>query len=170
MRADWCAPPGAKAGEEVPFWIIDSSDWVNIVARAEGGEYIMVRQWRFGTRHVSLEIPGGIVDPGEEPARAAARELVEETGFVPAGPVRSLGTVDPNPAILSNRTHLFYAEGCRPATDAEKRAMDAHERIELRLVRPDELDGLIASGEISHSIMLAALLKYRSQQSTQPRP
>ncbi len=162
VRADWCADPrAAPDAAPQPFWVIDSRDWVNVVARTEAGEYIMVAQWRFGSRTVSLEVPGGIVDPGETPAAAAARELVEETGFVP-GRIVDLGSVDPNPAILGNRLHVFAAEGCRRAVEAERRDADGNEMIEVRLVPPAELDALIVEGrEIRHAPVMAALLKYR---------
>src|SRR5439155_7613513 len=80
VRGDWCRDP--RDGKEHCFFVLESVPWVNVVARTEAGEYIMVAQWRFGVRTVSLEIPGGMVDPGESPAAAAARELLEETGYV----------------------------------------------------------------------------------------
>ena len=66
----------------------------------------MVRQYRHGANRITLETPGGLVDPGETPAEAAAREMLEETGYQ-AREIISLGGINPNPAIFSNRLHAF---------------------------------------------------------------
>ena len=66
-----------RTGEIHPFYRIDAAEWVNVVALTPGGEIVMVRQYRHGSGEITLEIPGGMVDPGERPASAAARELLE---------------------------------------------------------------------------------------------
>ena len=84
-------------GEPHPFYRIESPPWVNIVALTEAEELVLVRQFRHGSRVVTLEIPGGLVDPGETPEFAGGRELPEETGYR-AGRLESLGSLNPNPA------------------------------------------------------------------------
>ena len=79
------------------FYRIDSSDWVNVVPVTPSGEIVMIRQYRHGSRSITLEIPGGLVDPGESPAVAAARELLEETGHRGAV-AEPLCAINPNPA------------------------------------------------------------------------
>src|SRR3954468_23184851 len=61
------------------FSLLECGDWVNVIPLTKDDRVILVRQFRPGTRQVCLEIPGGMVDPGEDPTTAAARELVEET-------------------------------------------------------------------------------------------
>lgn len=160
VREDTRAEPGNEARTHA-FWVLESDDWCNVVAVTEARELVLIEQWRHGQAAVSLEIPGGIVDPGEDPARAAARELEEETGFR-AGSVVPLGVLHPNPAILANRCHVFLAEGVTRAADARTH-FDATERIETRLAPLAEVDELVRSGEITHTIVIAALHLYRLQ-------
>src|SRR6476469_5123856 len=89
-----------------PRVVLDVPDWCNIIPVRKDGRIVMVRQFRFGAWQPSLEIPGGIVDPGEDPQTAAVRELAEETGYRPAR-VIALGHVHPNPALQPNRCHSF---------------------------------------------------------------
>ncbi|MGD0623420.1 MAG: NUDIX hydrolase [Thermodesulfobacteriota bacterium] len=70
-----------RRGQEHEIYLIDSLDWVNVVPLTADGEVILVKQYRFGTKGFSLEIPGGMLDQGTTLARAASRELPEETGF-----------------------------------------------------------------------------------------
>src|ERR671921_325709 len=79
IRVDRLINP--KDGVEHPRVVIEAPDWVNVIPVTEDGRVVMVRQYRFGIAENTLEVPGGMVDPGEEPARAAARELEEETGY-----------------------------------------------------------------------------------------
>ena len=65
-----------RTGDRHDFFRIDSADWVNVVPITATGEIVMVRQYRHGSREITLEIPGGMVDPGETPAQAAGRELL----------------------------------------------------------------------------------------------
>ena len=97
------------SGKEGQFDRLDCSNWVNVVARTKEGTFVLVRQYRQGTDTITDEIPGGAIDPGEDPLVAAKRELLEETGYE-AKTWKLLGVMDPNPAILSNKCHVFFAD------------------------------------------------------------
>ena len=153
LREDRCVSP--RTGAEHPFLILDTPDWVNVVALTDDDRAVFIRQFRFGRGEVTLEIPGGMVDPGEVPAAAAARELAEETGYA-AARWTPLGAIDPNPAILSNRCHTFLAEGCRRAGPA---ALDEKEDIAVEEVALAEVPGLLAGGAITHALVAVAFQK-----------
>jgi len=135
--------------------VLRSADWVNVIALTPDQRVVLIRQYRFGSELVTLEIPGGIVDPGEDPRAAALRELREETGFV-AERVVALGSIAPNPAIQRNRLYSFLAEGCVLASE---QAQDPGEDIEVELRPLAEVDGLLASGAIDHALVVVAFQK-----------
>ena len=134
------------------FYRLESSDWVNVIPLTPDDEVVMVTQFRHGSRLVVLETPGGMVDPGEEPAAAAARELLEETGYR-AESIESLGDVNPNPALFGNRLHCFVARDVR-----WEQAIQNGEREEtaVELVPRSELSAKILAGEIDSAPVLAA--------------
>jgi ADP-ribose pyrophosphatase len=139
-------------GAEHDFIVMDSPDWVLVVPITVDGQVVLVRQYRHGVRQVSLEPPGGMIDPGEPPAEAALRELREESGYA-AQRVRSLGRVSPNPALQNNWCYMFVAEGCRLDRAPQP---DRLECIEVELCRPDDIAGLIAGGRICHALAINA--------------
>jgi 8-oxo-dGTP pyrophosphatase MutT (NUDIX family) len=144
-------PPGSAAAH--PFYSIEADSWVNVVPITRDEQVVMVRQYRHGSREVTLEIPGGIVDPGEEPAAAAARELVEETGHR-AIRMRALGSLNPNPALFGNRVYTFLAEAVERVCDVMNGPL---EETVVELVPVREVPALVRSGEIDHALVIAAL-------------
>ncbi|HVP30923.1 MAG TPA: NUDIX hydrolase [Myxococcota bacterium] len=142
-----------RDGRVHDFFRIDASDWVHVVPITPAGEVVMVRQWRHGAREVTLEIPGGMVDPGETPDAAASRELLEETGYR-AERVESLGFVNPNPALFGNRLHTFVARDVERV--AEVRNEGAEETV-VELVPLVDVPRLLADGTIRHALVVAGL-------------
>ena len=142
-----------RDGTHHDFWVIDPPDWVNIVALTEDNQLVLVEQWRHGSRTVTLEIPGGMVDPGEASEQAARRELLEETGYA-SDDWQWLGEVLPNPAIQSNRCATWLARNCRLVADTH---FDTTEECVLRLEPADRAADLMRTGVIDHALVVAAL-------------
>lgn len=142
---------------EADFYVLESTDWVNTVAVTPDGRMILVEQFRYGTEALSLEVPGGVMDLGEDPIEAAERELSEETGFV-GKRSRLLGSVRPNPAIQSNQCHIVLIEAAEQLVATN---WDENEEIALTLPTVDEVYQMAYAGRITHALTLNALLLYQ---------
>ena len=142
---------------EGDFFVLRSSDWVLALPITGDGRLVMVRQYRFGTRDLSTEAPGGIVEAGEDPLLAAERETEEGTGFT-GGRAELLGTCAPNPAIQRNRCHFVLLEGVRPAGQT---APDEHEEFQILAVTPKSALTTALANPAQHSLALLALYRLR---------
>ena len=155
LRADLKISP--RTGREHEFFVMDSVNWVNVVALTPDQQIVLVEQYRQGTDTVELEIPGGIMDARDaSPEAAGCRELREETGYEGGRP-RIIGRVLPNPAIQSNTCFTILVENCRPAGPVQ---FDSGEDLITRLVPVAEAAALVAAGKIRHSLVIAALYQF----------
>ncbi len=137
-------------------FVLDCPNWCNVVPVTASNEVVMIWQPRFGTDALSLEIPGGVIDPGEQPLAAAHRELREETGYS-APSMRELGWSFPNPAIQGNRCFTFVAEGVTKTHDT---SFDDLEECETVHVPAREIAALIDEGTIAHALVVIALERW----------
>lgn len=146
-----CVDHPERSGE---FTVIECVDWVNVAALTPQRELVLIEQFRFGTAENTLELPGGMIDPGEDPVAAGVRELLEETGY--AGPgARRVATLDANPAILTNRVFTVLVED---AVRTAEPSLDEHEQISVRTVPLADVPAMIGRGEITHTVVIAGLL------------
>lgn len=143
-------------GSEREFTVIQSADWVNVIALTDDDRLVLVEQFRFGIDEFSLEVPGGVMEAGEDPVAAGLRELAEETGYAGAQ-ARLLGSIHPNPAIQSNRCHLVLVENC---TKVHELAWDEDEEIRVVATPVEEVFALARRGGITHALVLNALFLF----------
>lgn len=137
-------------------FVFGCEDWCNVIAETTEGELVFVWQYRFGTDALSLEIPGGVIDPGEAPEAAAKRELREETGYE-AESFELLSVVEPNPALQGNRCFTYVARGARLVGPT---AFDDLEDLEVALLPRERLPDLLDSGQVTHALVVVALETY----------
>jgi ADP-ribose pyrophosphatase len=147
-------------GKTGRFCILAAPDWVNIVPvlkGPDGDSFLMVRQWRHGAALITTEFPAGLVEPGEEPAHAAVRELEEETGYR-SGKLTPLARISPNPAFMTNWCSTFLAEDLTRAGD---QALDDLEDLDVLQVSAADLGRRIGTGELVNSLSLVAFFLYQ---------
>lgn len=135
------------------FHLADSPDGVTVVALTEDEEVVMVEQWRHPLRSVTLELPSGVMEPGESPEHAAARELREETGYAGDEP-RVIGASVLNPSWQTPRLYAVVVRGARRAGEKE---LDEGEDTRVRLLPLPEVRRKVAAGEIDSATTVAAL-------------
>jgi len=144
---------------ERDFVVIEAADWVNVLALTADRRLVLVRQFRYGMDDLSLEIPGGVMEPGEDPVTAGLRELREETGYT-GSRARVLASVHPNPAIQGNRCHFVLVEDAVPTGTV---AWDHDEEIEMLTAPVDEVLAWARAGRITHALVLDALFFFQPE-------
>jgi 8-oxo-dGTP pyrophosphatase MutT (NUDIX family) len=155
LRSDVKISP--RTGKEHDFFVLDSVNWVNVIAVTPDQKLVMVEQFRHGSNTIELEIPGGMMDAGEtDPVVTAVRELREETGYEGEN-ARLLGKIRSNPAIMSNNTYTVLIGNCRLKHDVD---WDHGEDLVTRLVPVSEIPKLVADEKISHSLVVVALYHF----------
>jgi 8-oxo-dGTP pyrophosphatase MutT (NUDIX family) len=132
--------------------VVHAADWVNVIALTPDDQVVLIEQYRDGLDRIALEIPGGMIDPGESPEQAGVRELREESGFA-GDSVELLGMVHPNPAFMTNRAYTVLVRGAREVGELQQ---DEGEDIAVRVVPFADIPELVRSGAISHTLVIAA--------------
>ncbi len=151
-RVDDCVTP---SGIPADYYVLEYPDWANVVALDGEDHIILVRQYRHAFGDVSLELPCGVIEPGETPIEGAARELLEETGYGDASRLTLVASLSPNTATHTNLSHAVLAEGVSligaPADDGVE-VLDV-ERVPYRKALE-----LATSGAIMQAAHVAALI------------
>jgi len=153
LRIDTALSP--RTGNIHDFYVLEATPWVNVVPLTNDGDVILIEQYRHGTRDITLEIPGGMVETGDTPEGAAGRELLEETGYA-ASQMLPLGFVHPNPAIQNNLCYSFVALGTYFSGEQRQ---DESEDIAVVKKPLRDIPDLIRRGVITHSLVVVAFYR-----------
>ena len=143
------------------YIVLDAPDWVIVIPelddKATGQkDFFMVKQWRHGSKCLSVEFPGGVIDKGEDPEQAARRELLEETGCR-AGKLTKLGQVNPNPALFSNHVHFFLAQNLECGN---QQSLDDDEFVNVIKVPVEKIKKDMGTEQFPHALMSTAMMFY----------
>lgn len=151
LRVDECELPDGRIMPN--YYVLEYPDWVNGVGLTEEGEIVMIRQYRHGGELISLELPGGCIEEGENPANAIEREMLEETGYQ-FEKFEQVAVLYPNPATSNNKTYCFIATGGRKIREQH---LDPHEDIEVVILPLKEVEKLLQENKIPQSLHASGL-------------
>lgn len=150
FRIDKCELPNGKILDAT---ILEFRSWGNVLAITKDGKAVLVKQYRHGIKEILLEIPGGVIEDGENPSEGIKRELLEETGYSASNFIE-VGRMYPNPALQTNTQYCFLAFN---AELADVQHLDDGEDIEVHLVPLDELIAMTKNGGFPHALDIAVL-------------
>ena len=131
-----------------PYYVVEIPDSVICMGITDQGEVLLVKQYRHPIQQMSFELPGGFIDPGEDIQKAAAREIMEETGYAFTS-FHALGKTSANPGLISNYTHLYIALGGKKSA---AQSLDENEEIEIIHASIPEIKHMMNRGEIIQSL------------------
>jgi 8-oxo-dGTP pyrophosphatase MutT (NUDIX family) len=157
FKARWDLMENPRTKQKLQRLVLETQDWVNIIPITKDNQVVIVNQYRFGVSKIIPEIPGGLIDNGEDSKTAAIRELEEETGYT-GGDWISLGSVEPNPAFHTNHCHHWLALGVEKTKEP---LLDPGEDINVSTVSFEKVRNMIANGEMKHVLALSALSRVK---------
>lgn len=157
MRQDCVRLPNGRTIED--YYVQEFPAWVNVLAVTDLHEAVLIRQYRHALGNVSWELPAGVHEEGESFLEAAQRELLEETGYS-GGTWSLLMELSPNPAIQTNISYTFLAEGVNRSANQQ---LDPTEEITVHLVPVEQLRRIVFNGEMIQALHTAPVLKYLIQ-------
>lgn len=145
VTADRVALPN---GRTVTMEVVRHPGSVVLLPLQDDGRIVLIRQYRYALDRWIWELPAGSLDPGEDPAAAAARECEEEIGLVPAR-VEFAGTWYPTPGFCTEAMHYYRLTGLRsPDPDGPQAEKDEDEDIRVRVFSLDEARDMVRTGDI----------------------
>ena len=159
-RDEVIEPSGVRTTREV----ITHPGSVVVLPVLADGRILMIRQYRHATRQYLWELVAGRIDAGESPRQAAARELIEETGYR-AKRFKIFLDIFPTPGFLEERMFILLAEGLT-AGEAEP---EEDEQIISRAYNSKQLEEMIRTGKLRDAKSIAGILYYLRFLSPQER-
>ena len=153
FKTPWCelVAKTMNAGEP-PYYSLRLPDYTSIIAITPEERVLAVRQYRPALERYTIELPSGIIDPGETPESAARRELLEETGFA-VGEIEPLGAMTPDNGRLDNQIWHFLARDVRRVDGAS-----LEDGVEVITYSLPELAEAIVRGEFDHALHIGGLM------------
>lgn len=151
LRVDTCKLQNGTIKDD--YYVLEYPNWVNAVALTKENKMILVRQYRFAGDIISLEMPGGVIDDGEEPETAIVRELQEETGYS-FDSCELIATLYPNPATSTNKTFTYLLKG---GVKTHEQHLDEHEILNVEEYTVDEVKQLLKDNKIDQALHVAGL-------------
>ncbi len=159
LRKDHIVQPTGIELED--FYVVESADWVNVIAITDDQKIIFERQYRHGIADVCLELPAGSINERETPLQAAQRELLEETGYG-EGEWKAFGTYAPNASGMTAVCFTFLACGVRKIAAQH---LEPSEDLFIELYPIAEVSSLLRNNDIKEAVMQAPLWRFLSDYS-----
>jgi len=151
LRVDTCKLQNGAIKDD--YYVLEYPNWANAIALTKDNKVILVRQYRFAADIISLELPGGVIDDGEEPVDGIKRELLEETGYSFES-CELIATLYPNPATSANQTFTYLLKG---GIKTHEQHLDEHEILNVEEYTIDEVKQLLKDNKIDQALHVAGL-------------
>lgn len=150
-RKDKCEMPNGKI---VPsYYVVELPPSVCAVCLTKDNKALLVRQYRHPIAQVTIELPGGFIDPGETPEQAITRELQEEVAYT-FDEIKPIGSIYANPGVLNNPTYFFLATGGIPHGEQH---FDEHEFLKVEETDINEVKEMLFENKFLQALHVSCV-------------